>query len=215
MNTRIYVPADAAARSVGADVVAEAIVAEASRRGVAIELVRNGSRGMLWLETLVEVVTGAGRVAYGPVAPEDVASLFDAGFLTGGAHPLGHGVTEQLPWLAKQDRLVFARVGVIDPLSVADWQAHGGGRGLRKALGMAPAEIVVVNRFHIELEGGGGDIHITITTSKAAGNGSLLLVPFTGTTAAATGLPQVSMRRNRRFKVWLQPAASRGVMPRS
>ena len=46
--TRIYVPRDAAARSVGADQTARAIALEAGRRNIPIELVRNGSRGMLW-----------------------------------------------------------------------------------------------------------------------------------------------------------------------
>ena len=114
--TRVFVPRDSAALSVGADHVAAAITREASQRGLSIELVRNGSRGMLWLETLVEVETPNGRVAYGPVNPEDVAGLFDANFLGGAAHPLSHGLTEQIPYLAKQERLTFARVGITDPL---------------------------------------------------------------------------------------------------
>jgi len=60
---KIYVPRDAAALGVGADQTAQAIAAEAQRRGVAIELIRNGSRGLLWLEPLVEVdVAGTRRV---------------------------------------------------------------------------------------------------------------------------------------------------------
>jgi formate dehydrogenase iron-sulfur subunit len=86
VTTTLFVPRDAAARSVGADQVAQAISVEAARRDVEVEVVRNGSRGMLWLEPLVEVATPEGRVAYGPVAVEDVAGLFDAGLLAGGAH---------------------------------------------------------------------------------------------------------------------------------
>ncbi len=85
----VYVPRDAAALSMGAEAVAEAIRREAGRRRAALRLVRNGSRGLLWLEPLVEVATPAGRVAYGPVAAEDVPALFDAGFLQGGDHPWG------------------------------------------------------------------------------------------------------------------------------
>ncbi len=140
----VYVPRDAAALSVGADAVAIAIRAEASHRGLPVRIVRNGSRGMLWLEPLVEVATDAGRVAYGAVTPADVPSLFDAGFLTGGAHPLGHGLTEEIPYFKNQERLTFARCGVIDPLSVEDYRAHGGFRGLENALAMTPAEIVAV-----------------------------------------------------------------------
>ena len=139
---RVYVPRDSAALSVGADEVAAAITRESAQRGLAVELVRNGSRGLLWLETLVEVATPAGRVAYGPVNPEDVASLFDAGFLQGGAHALAHGLTEQIPYLARQERLTFARCGITDPLSLDDYLAHDGYRGLRNALAMEAAAIV-------------------------------------------------------------------------
>ncbi|MBI2241225.1 MAG: NADH-quinone oxidoreductase subunit NuoF [Magnetospirillum gryphiswaldense] len=138
----LYVPRDAAALSVGADQVAAAIAAEAQARKLPVHIVRNGSRGMLWLEPLVEVATPAGRVAYGPVTPDNVAELFDAGFLGGNPHPLGHGLTDEVFYLKHQQRLTFARCGVTDPLSVADYQAHGGFAGLEKALKMTPAEIV-------------------------------------------------------------------------
>ena len=142
MSTKIYVPRDAAASSVGADETAQAIVAEAKRRGIEIELVRNGSRGLLWLEPLVEVTTASGRVAYGPVQAKDVTSLFDAGFIDGKAHALGHGVTEDIPYFKKQERLTFARVGITDPRSIKDYIEHGGYRGLTAALDMEPAAIV-------------------------------------------------------------------------
>ena len=157
MSAVVYVPRDAAARSLGADGVARAIASEAARLGIDLCVVRNGSRGMLWIEPLVEVVTEAGRVAYGPVSRADVAGLFAAGFLTGGEHPLRQGLTAELPWLAGQDRLVFARVGVIDPLSLADWRAHGGGAGLVAALGMSPAAIVdAVTQSGLRGRGGAG-----------------------------------------------------------
>ncbi|WP_242107845.1 formate dehydrogenase beta subunit [Luteimonas aquatica] len=140
--TRIYVPDDAAAASVGADRVAEAIAREASARGIEVHLVRNGSRGLLWLEPLVEVATAAGRVAYAPVAPGDVAALFDADWLRGGAHRLRLGDIEVHPYFARQERLTFARVGRIDPLDSDDYAAHGGWAGLRRALDMSPTAIV-------------------------------------------------------------------------
>ncbi|MGE4069562.1 MAG: formate dehydrogenase beta subunit [Lysobacterales bacterium] len=130
---KIFVSRDAAARSVGADGVATAITDQARAAGIDLTLVRTGSRGMLWLEPLVEVETANGRVAYGPVQAADIASLFAAGFVDGGAHPLGHGLTEQMPWMARQQRLSFARVGVIDPLSLDDYRAHGGCAGLDRA----------------------------------------------------------------------------------
>jgi len=141
-GTRIYVPIDSGALSVGAEGVARAIVAELARRGEAATVVRNGSRGMFWLEPLVEVDTPAGRMAYGPVQAGDVASLFAAGFLRGGDHPLALGRVEEMPYFAGQERLTFARVGRTDPLSLDDYRAHGGFAGLARAQAMAPAALV-------------------------------------------------------------------------
>jgi formate dehydrogenase iron-sulfur subunit len=139
---KIYVPRDAAALGVGADETAQAITAEAQRRGVAVELIRNGSRGLLWLEPLVEVDIAGTRTAYGPVQSHDVAGLFDAGFTSGKPHAVSHGATEQIPYFKKQERLTFARVGIVDPVSAADYVAHGGYAGLRQALAMTPPAIV-------------------------------------------------------------------------
>ena len=142
MKARVYVPGDAAALALGADAVAVAIAAEAARRGIDIQLVRNGSRGMFWLEPLVEVVTPHGRIAYGPVAAPDVRSLFAADWMSGGIHRLHLGATDALPWLKRQQRLACRRIGEVDPRSLDDYLAHGGGEGLRRARGMAPAAIV-------------------------------------------------------------------------
>ncbi|WP_100962725.1 NADH-quinone oxidoreductase subunit NuoF [Bosea sp. FBZP-16] len=139
---RIFVPVDAAALSVGAEGVAQAIAMEAEARGIAIELIRNGSRGMLWLEPMVEVETSEGRIAYGPVAARDVIGLFEAGFQTGSAHALRLGPAEELDWLKRQQRLTFARVGVTDPLSLADYRAQNGLKGLEKALSLTGAAII-------------------------------------------------------------------------
>jgi len=142
MTVRLYVPRDAAALSLGADRVAKKLAEEAAGRGLDITIVRNGSRGMHWLEPLVEVETAAGRIAYGPVKPSDVAGLLDAGLIEGKAHPLCLGKTEEIAFLRNQTRLTFARCGVTDPLSLADYKAHGGLLGLEKAVAMAPADIV-------------------------------------------------------------------------
>jgi formate dehydrogenase iron-sulfur subunit len=140
--TTVYVPRETTANALGAERVARAIAAEAEKRGEAVTIVRNGSRGMCFLEPLVEVATPTGRLAYGPVAPADVPGLFDAGFLTGGAHALAHGPTEQIPYLAKQERLTFARAGIIDPISLDEYLAHDGYRGLQNALAMDGAAVV-------------------------------------------------------------------------
>ena len=157
MSVRVFVPIDAAALSVGAEQVAAAIAQEAAARGVAITLVRNGSRGLFWLEPLVEVETPAGRVAYGPVAPADVAGLFDADFLAGGTHALGLGPTEEIDYLKRQERLTFARCGIVDPLSLDDYRAHGGWKGLETALALTGAEIVEqVTQSGLRGRGGAG-----------------------------------------------------------
>ena len=157
MSVRVYVPRDSAALSVGAEGVARAIASEASSRGLDITLVRNGSRGMFWLEPLVEVETAPGRIAYGPVSREAVAGLFDAGFLEGKAHALCLGPTEEIPYLKQQERLTFARCGIVDPLSLPDYIAHGGYRGLTQALAMEPLAIVeAVKNSGLRGRGGAG-----------------------------------------------------------
>jgi formate dehydrogenase iron-sulfur subunit len=140
--TTVYVPGDAGALSVGADAVAQALVAGAKTRGREIRIVRNGSRGAYWLEPLVEVVTSAGRVAYGPVTAADVPQLLEAGLLDGAPHALRIGDVGKHSWFASQQRLTGARLGVIDPADLDDYIAHGGYAGLNAALAMSPLDIV-------------------------------------------------------------------------
>jgi formate dehydrogenase iron-sulfur subunit len=142
MSVRVFVPADSSALSVGAEAVARAILEEARRRDLDIELVRTGSRGLFWLEPLIEVETAAGRIGYGPVAPGEAAQLFEAGFLSGGPHPKALGRVDDIPYLARQQRLIFARCGVTDPLSIDDYRRHGGLRGLERALQLGPKATV-------------------------------------------------------------------------
>ncbi len=155
MTVTIYVPCDSAALSVGADAVAEAIAREAVTRGADITLVRNGSRGLLWLEPVVEVDVAGTRMAYAPVTAQDVPGLFDAGFLAGGEHHLSLGPIEKHPYLLGQERLTFARVGVIDPRSLSDYEAHGGLAGLRRAIEIG-AEATVEEVVESGLRGRGG-----------------------------------------------------------
>ena len=148
--TKVFVPRDSAARSVGADEVAAALAAAGH------EVVRNGSRGLFWLEPMIEVVTPEGRIAYGPVTAADVASLLPV-LKSGGAHPLRLGDIAQHPYLKNQERLTFARCGITDPVSVADYLAHGGFKGLGKALGLSGAAIVAeVTESGLRGRGGAG-----------------------------------------------------------
>jgi len=142
MTITLYVPGEATAVALGADAVARALKAEAARHKQPIQIVRNGSRGAFWLEPLIEVQTALGRVAYGPVQAKDVPGLYAAGLLQGGAHPLCHGAVDSIPYLAQQERLTCTRIGVIDPLSLDDYRAHGGYKGLLAAAAMPPAAIV-------------------------------------------------------------------------
>ena len=138
----VYVPQDSGALCMGANSIAAAIQQHAVERGVELRIVRNGSRGMYWLEPLVEVDTPSGRIAYGPVSVRDVPRLFEAKFLEGGAHPLSLGITEQIPYLRNQERVTFERIGLTDPLSLEDYVTLGGYRGLKNALALSGEQII-------------------------------------------------------------------------
>ncbi len=151
----IYVPRDSSAISLGADRVADAMREEAKRRRIDLKLVRNGSRGMFSHEPMIEVAAAKGRIAYGPAAPEDVASLFDGNFLDGREHRLALGPVDEIPYLKSQTRLTFARVGVTDPISLDDFIENRGYRGLKRALEMS-SEDIIANVTKSGLRGRGG-----------------------------------------------------------
>jgi formate dehydrogenase iron-sulfur subunit len=140
--TKVFVPMDSAALSMGANEVAQAISDQATKSGLDVTVVRNGSRGMLWLEPLVEVETETGRVGYANVTADQISDLIAAGFLSGSSHDSCIGLVEELDFLKNQTRITFARVGVTDPLSLVDYEVNGGLKGLRNAIAMSPAKIV-------------------------------------------------------------------------
>jgi formate dehydrogenase iron-sulfur subunit len=154
MTLRIFIPCDAGALGVGADEAAAALRDAAQRCKTEISVVRTGSRGLYWLEPMVEVETPRGRMAYGPVSPADAASLLDAA-LGDGTHPLALGATEDIPWLKRQTRLTFARCGIVDPRSFDDYRAHGGYAGLTRALALK-ADAIVEEVVQSGLRGRGG-----------------------------------------------------------
>ncbi len=139
---RIFVPRDSSAKAVGADDIVDAIAKYAVTQNISVQIVRNSSRGMAWLEPFVEVETPKGRVGYGPVEVNDIKGLFAASFHEGGKHRLCHGRVEQIAYLKNQERLTFVRAGVTDPVSLEDYISHGGFKGLGKALKISGAEIV-------------------------------------------------------------------------
>jgi formate dehydrogenase iron-sulfur subunit len=142
VSVRVFISRDAAALSLGADETALALQKAAQAAGVSIELVRIGSRGMVWLEPLVEVEIAGSRIGYGPVTASSVPGLVQAGLLSGAAHALHLGAVDALPYLARQERLTFARVGIIDPLDLDQYVKHGGYVGLKRALSLAGAQVV-------------------------------------------------------------------------
>jgi formate dehydrogenase iron-sulfur subunit len=156
MTLRIFISRDAGAVAVGADEVAAALAQTAEARGMAIEIVRTGSRGLYWLEPLVEIATAQGRVAFGPVTEADAASVLEA-MAADGPHALRLGVTDEIPWLKRQTRLTFARCGVIDPRSVHDYRTHGGYKGLERALTLTADDILAdVTTSGLRGRGGAG-----------------------------------------------------------
>ena len=153
---RIYVPGDATAVACGADEIAAAVAASAARRKLDIAIVRNGSRGMHWLEPMLEVATGKGRIAYGPVELADVESVLDAMIADGGDHTLRIGVPNEHPFLKKQTRLTFARCGIVDPRSLEDYKAHDGYKGLAKAFANPSGIVAEMTESGLRGRGGAG-----------------------------------------------------------
>ncbi|KPG95975.1 formate dehydrogenase [Pseudomonas sp. RIT-PI-q] len=138
----VYIPKDSASIATGADRVASQLLDECRQRALSVCVVRNGSKGLFWLEPLIEVNTPLGRIAYGPVSPQDVTGLLDSGMLNGLEHPLRLGITEEIPYLAKQERLTFGRMWLADPLSIDDYRRLEGFVGLQAASKLASSTII-------------------------------------------------------------------------
>ncbi len=155
MSAKIFISRDSGALCVGAEDIARAMFKAFEKRGLEVQIVRTGSRGMYWLEPTVEVERPEGRIGYGPVKVADIESLLDAGMLDGGKHALSLGLVEDIPFFKKQTRLTFARVGIVDPRSLEDYRAHGGYQGLDKALAVGP-EAIVEEVTNSGLRGRGG-----------------------------------------------------------
>ncbi|WP_077048029.1 NADH-quinone oxidoreductase subunit NuoF [Pseudomonas sp. KK4] len=150
----LYLPADSLARAVGADEVCTALVTQAKQRNLPLELQRTSSRGLYWLEPLLEVDTPQGRFGFGPLTAADVPSVLEA-LNNPSAHPLALGLVEELPYLKTQQRLLFARAGITRPLSLDDYRAHGGFEGLQRAVALG-GEQTASAVFDSGLRGRGG-----------------------------------------------------------
>ena len=150
----LYLPADSLARAVGADEVCTALVTQAKQRNLPLELQRTSSRGLYWLEPLLEVDTPQGRFGFGPLIAADVPSVLEA-LNNPSAHPLALGLVEELPYLKTQQRLLFARAGITRPLSLDDYRAYGGFEGLQRAVTLG-GEQTATAVFDSGLRGRGG-----------------------------------------------------------
>ncbi|VVP56298.1 formate dehydrogenase beta subunit [Pseudomonas fluorescens] len=155
MMPAFYLPRDSLARAVGAEEVAAALITHARGRVVPLELQRTSSRGLYWLEPLLEVDTPQGRIGFGPLTAADVPSVLDALQDASSAHPLALGLLEELPYLKSQQRLLFARAGITRPLSLDDYRAHGGFEGLNRAVTIGGDETATAV-FDSGLRGRGG-----------------------------------------------------------
>jgi len=154
---KVYVPRETTSISVGADEVAIAIAREAKRTGAAIQLVRNGSWGACWLEPLVEVEVDGARIAYSNVEAGDVPGLFEAGLLEGSDHGKRLGPIMEVQYLISQDRWTYWRCGLVEALSLEDFQLHQGFSALQKAWEIgADAVIDAVTESGLRGRGGAG-----------------------------------------------------------
>lgn len=147
----LYLPSDSLARAVGADAVASALANQPGDN----PLQRTSSRGLYWLEPLLEVDTAQGRMGFGPLSAADVPSVLAALNGNPAAHPLALGLVEELPYLKSQQRLLFARAGITQPLSLDDYREHGGFEGLKRAVAIG-GELTATEVFDSGLRGRGG-----------------------------------------------------------
>jgi formate dehydrogenase iron-sulfur subunit len=155
VTARVFISRDSGALALGAEAVAVALRKAAEQKGLDVEIVRTGSRGMYWLEPLVEIERPEGRVGYGPVKAVDIDGLLAGGMLDGKAHKLSLGLVDDIPFFKRQTRLTFALCGIIDPRSLHDYRTHGGYKGLAKALQIGP-EAIVEEVVNSGLRGRGG-----------------------------------------------------------
>jgi hypothetical protein len=168
---------------------------------------------MIWLEPLIEVETPQGRIGYGPVRPGDVAGLLEAGLLQGADHALRIGRPEHHPFLAAQTRLTFARCGVVDPLSIADYRAHGGMRSLDRAreLGLPPRLRRLPNRA---CAGAAGQGSRPASSGRRCARPAMVRNTSSATPMRATAAlsPTHGDRQSRPARCWREPenAASTG-----
>lgn len=151
---KFYLSRDSAAVSIGAADTAAALAAAAPAATIA----RTGSRGLYWLEPLVEIEHEGQRLGFGPIDAAEVDTLLAA--VAEGRfdqHPQYVGDIDALLRDQGQRRVTFARCGIIEPTDWDAFVAHGGAAGLRAALDNSGQAIVdAVKEAGLRGRGGAG-----------------------------------------------------------
>lgn len=149
-------PQDAAAMALGSEQVARKLKDACRKREIPLALKRTGTRGLFWLEPLLEFDTAQGPIAFGPVEVSDVDAILDS-VVNGTPHAYALGDIERHPFLARQTRLTFARCGKVDPRSISDYTQAGGLEGLTHAIELGPEKIIAaVTESGLRGRGGAG-----------------------------------------------------------
>ncbi|MBN2082797.1 SLBB domain-containing protein, partial [bacterium] len=159
----------------GAAATAEACRAYLAASGLDGEIIEVGCIGLCALEPLLDIqLPGRTRVCLGQVQANDVADILGA--VLDGTPPLDRVIAQfpdatgtlkpwpdipflnEHPFFAPQQRWVLANCGIIDPLSIEEYIAAGGYRGLAKTLAMlSGAEVCdLVEDSGLRGRGGGG-----------------------------------------------------------
>ena len=106
----VFVPQDTTALALGSDGIASLLTQLSKSRGLDLNLTRNGSRGMFWLEPLLEVDLEGIRVGFGPMTLSDVPSVLIAlesntNEVSDINHPLFLGPVENIEYFRTAGRI--------------------------------------------------------------------------------------------------------------
>jgi formate dehydrogenase iron-sulfur subunit len=143
-----YLSGDSSAIALGADRLAKQLLAA----DTSLNLIRNSSRALFWLEPLLEVElptqSGLRRIGFGPLNKATLTALLAEGLLDIHAdhallkHPLCLGHLNEHTFLKTQQRVVFKRLGLHAPLDIAAYTSSQGFVGLARVLTLQPTQVI-------------------------------------------------------------------------
>lgn len=164
---RLLVGSGGCGLAVGARELADALRSEIFRCRPPFEVVEAGCNGLCYLNPQVTFEQpGIPNLTYGPLQPSQVSRFVGEVILRGQYHAFpgfawatqswqGLPGYPQVPFLAGQRRFLLENCGQVDPLSLDDYLARGGYRGLAKALALSPEGVIdQVKRSGLEGRGG-------------------------------------------------------------